>query len=68
MSPLRLRVREARELRGLSQSALAERVGVRRATISDIERGVTGWTGEMLERLADALDVDAAWLIKRTRK
>lgn len=66
MSPLRLRVREAREALGLSVSALAELAGVRRATLSDIEHGKTrGVDFDTLERLAEVLGVHPSWLIVR---
>ena len=69
MTPVRLRLREVRESKGLTQAALSELSGVRRATISDIERGVTtGMDFVTLERLANALGVDAALLIEHTRK
>lgn len=68
MSPLRLRVKEAREARGLSQSALAELADVRRATIIAMEQGrTTAVDFDTLERLADALDVDPSWLVVRER-
>jgi Zn-dependent peptidase ImmA (M78 family)/transcriptional regulator with XRE-family HTH domain len=46
----------ARQARGLTQSALARRVGVAQATISKIEAGVLSTSGEDLARLATALD------------
>jgi transcriptional regulator with XRE-family HTH domain len=68
MSPLYVRVKEAREARGMTQSALAELAGVRRATVHAIESGATtGIDFAVLEALADALDVDPAWLIARTK-
>ena len=69
VSPLRLRVKEAREARGLSQSALSELAGVRRATIIAIEQGTTtGVDFDTLERLAKALEVEPSWLLVRARK
>ena len=39
MTPVVLRLKEWREKRGLTQAQLAEAVGVRQATISDLETG-----------------------------
>ena len=65
MTPIRLRVRELREVRGMTQADLAEASGVRRATISTIESGkVKGIHFAILERLADAIGVDAAVLVE----
>lgn len=53
------RIRMARQSRGLTQSALADRAGLRQADLSDIERG-RGRDGPRyatLRRLAEALDV-----------
>jgi transcriptional regulator with XRE-family HTH domain len=66
MSPLRLRVKELREALGLTQAELAERAGVRRATVNRIENArVTAIDMDVLERLGDALGVDPALLIVR---
>jgi len=58
------RVKELRRLRALSQEELSERSGVGRNTISRIERGETGAHGRTLRRLAEALRVDVAELVK----
>ncbi len=64
MTPITLRVRELREARGWSQAELANRSGVRRATISAIENDqTTGVDFETLEGLARALEVDPGYLI-----
>ena len=69
MSPLRLRVKELREAKGLSQQALGELAGVRQATISEIESGKKQRVDlGILERLASALDVEPGRLIARKRK
>jgi transcriptional regulator with XRE-family HTH domain len=48
----------------MTQQALAERAEIRRATLSAIENGQTkGIDFDTLERLANALAVDAALLI-----
>lgn len=69
MTPVTLRVRELREARGLTQGALAEKAGLRRATVNRIEMGrVKGVDLRTLELLADALGVDAAMLVKHERR
>lgn len=66
---IHLRVKQLREAAGLSQTALAEKAGIRRATIIEIEKGrTTGVDFDVLDRLAVALGVDAAMLIVHTRK
>jgi len=69
MTPLTLRLRELRELKGWSLRELARRAGVRPATISAIETGqTTGIDFATLERLAKVLEVDPGYLIvKRGR-
>ncbi len=64
--PPYLRIRELREARGWSQVELADRAGVRQATISAIERRTTRSVDfAVLEQLADALGVDPGFLIVR---
>lgn len=53
---LRNRLKEARTERGLSQSALAELVGVSRNTISSIETGQFNPTAKLALILCVALD------------
>lgn len=67
MSPLMLRVRELREALGLTQAELAERAGVRRATVNRIENArVTAIDLEVLEKLGDALGVEPGFIIVRS--
>ena len=57
-----------RDARGWSQAQLAEIAGVRQATISELESGGgTSVRFATLERIADALGVDAALLIEHSR-
>ena len=64
MTPLRLRIRELREAKNLSQERLAEMVGVRQATISDHERGKARRIDlDLLEDLAAALGVEPGALL-----
>lgn len=58
------RMKELRKLRALSQQELAQASGVGRATISRIERGETGAHGRTLRKLATALKVDVAELVR----
>ena len=58
------RLKELRRLRAYSQQDLAEAAGIGRNTISRIERGETGAHGRTLRRLAKALRVDVAELVK----
>lgn len=61
-----LRVRELREALGLTQAELAERAGVRRATVNRIENAhVTAIDLEVLEKLGDVLRVEPGFLIVR---
>ncbi|MDQ2667395.1 MAG: helix-turn-helix transcriptional regulator [Gemmatimonadota bacterium] len=66
MTPIRLRVQELREALGWSQRDLAEKAGVRQATVSQAEQG-GGVNLATLEKLANALDVNAAALIVHER-
>jgi transcriptional regulator with XRE-family HTH domain len=55
-------IRKVRQLRGLSQVALAGQAGLRGNSLALIERGQRGVSLESLNALADALDVPAACL------
>lgn len=66
MSPLGLRIREAREAKGWTQAELAQKAGIRRATVNRIEnQRIYTIDLAVLEKLADALGVDPALLIVR---
>jgi transcriptional regulator with XRE-family HTH domain len=68
MSPVLLRIREERKRRGLTQTELAKRVGVRQATISDLERrSIRRLNMTLLERIARVLKVSATDLIAPAR-
>ena len=62
---LKNRLKEARTEKGLSQSALAEMVGVSRNTISSIETGQFNPTAKLALILCIALDKKFEDLIKR---
>jgi len=66
MTPARFRLKELREARGLTQAALANQVGVRQATIADLENGNTRKdTLQLIDRLCTALGVEPGELIVR---
>jgi CheY-like chemotaxis protein/DNA-binding Xre family transcriptional regulator len=55
-------VREWRGRRGISQEELAERAGLHRTYVSDIERGARNVSLESIEKLASALEVSVSTL------
>jgi transcriptional regulator with XRE-family HTH domain len=57
MSPITLRIRELRQAREMTQAQLAERAGVREATISELETGKSRRLLDVLEKIARALNV-----------
>jgi transcriptional regulator with XRE-family HTH domain len=58
-------LQDARQARGLSVSALAERSGVSRAMIAKVERGDAQPTAVLLARLASALGMTLSELVAR---
>ena len=69
MTPLSLRIREVRQVKGWTQAELARRAGIRRATVNRIENArVKAIDLDVLEKLAKALDVDPGYLIVKKRK
>jgi transcriptional regulator with XRE-family HTH domain len=69
MTPTVLRLRALREALGLTQAELAERVGVRRATISDLETGKSGRiTLELVDLVAGVLKVEPGELFEREHR
>jgi transcriptional regulator with XRE-family HTH domain len=58
------RIKHYRNLRGLTQTELAQKAGVQFAAISKYELGtVTNIPWERIERLAAALEIPPGWLI-----
>ena len=69
MTPIWIRLKELREAKGWSQAELARQSGVPQPTISRIEADETRSVNlDNLERLADALGINAAMLIAHERE
>jgi transcriptional regulator with XRE-family HTH domain len=58
-------IKQWRHHRGLTQSRLADRLGMTHGAVSQLERGLVGYTQGTLEALADALQCDPADLLWR---
>lgn len=56
------RLREARELAGLSQAQVAKRLGLHRPAVSEIEAGRRRVSAEEVAVLADLYGVSADWI------
>jgi transcriptional regulator with XRE-family HTH domain len=61
------RVREERKRLGLSQEQLALETDMKRSYLSDLERGVRNPSIKAIERLAQALKVEAWSLLHPTK-
>lgn len=57
------RLREVRELRGLTQNELALRLGFGQSQMNKYENGKSDPTPEVLVRLSNALEVSVDWLL-----
>ncbi len=57
-------IRRLRTERGLSQEAFADLASIHRTYVSDIERGARNPTITIVQRLGDALGVEAADLLR----
>ena len=62
MATIGERLRHARKTKKMTQVELAQRIGVAHSTIVRIERGQAKPTIETVEKLAEALGVQAKWL------
>ena len=58
-------LRELRQEKGLSQEGLAEKAGLHRTYISQIERGIKSRSLRSLEQLAQALGVSMTEVVRR---
>ena len=67
MSPdrklLAMQIKAFRELRKLSQEALADKAGIHRVSLANIERGAKLPTLDTLERLSKALQIALGRLV-----
>ena len=61
-------LRDERKKRGLSMNQVAERSGLSQAMISLVEHDLRNPTLDTLLRIADALELDLAGVIKRASK
>jgi DNA-binding XRE family transcriptional regulator len=59
------RLKEARVLSGLSQAQAADKLGLQRPAISEIEAGKRKVTAEEIIQFADLYKVDTSWLLVR---
>lgn len=57
------RVKEARQLAGLSQGQVAKMMGMHRPTISEIEAGNRRVSADEISRFADIYDVSTGYLL-----
>lgn len=64
-SQFKIRLKELRELRGLSQSDLAARTGLQATAVSHFETGKRSPSFDNLRRLSDALEVSSDYLLGR---
>ena len=60
-----LRLKEARVLSGLSQAQAADKLGLQRPAISEIEGGRRKVSAEELIQFANLYKVDTSWLLLR---
>lgn len=60
------RIREMRKKRGLTQDDLAHALGMKRANISNYERGLANVPSTTLYKLADIFNTSADYLLGRT--
>ena len=63
-----LELQELRKAKGLSQEKLGYQVGLERAYISRMERGISQPTLTVLVELGKALDVSASEIVSRVEK
>ncbi len=55
-------IRGLRQLRNLTQEEVAARAGITQGYYSDVERGAKQPTGDVLDRISDALQLERLWL------
>lgn len=57
------RLERFREIRGLSRTVVAQRLGIARQDLEDVEAGRKPLRKEWVETLRDAFALDPAWLL-----
>jgi len=57
------RIREARRMAGLSQGQVAEMLGLKRPSVSEMEAGNRAVAAEELAKLAETFEVSVSWLL-----
>jgi transcriptional regulator with XRE-family HTH domain len=57
------RLERFREVRGLSQAMVAQRLGIRSEDLKDVEAGKRPLRKEWIESLREAFALDPAWLL-----
>jgi len=60
-------LRALRQARGLSQEELAHRAGIDRTYVSSLERCVYSASIDVVDQLAQVLNVDAAELLEKSK-
>jgi transcriptional regulator with XRE-family HTH domain len=58
-------LRTRRQIAGLSQEDLADQAAIDRTYVSGLERGLRNPSALVLQRLADALDIEVVQLLER---
>nr|WP_310427477.1 helix-turn-helix transcriptional regulator [Chamaesiphon sp. VAR_48_metabat_135_sub] len=58
------RLRQIRQVKGLSQEELADSAGLHRTYVGSVERGERNISIDNIERLAKALEIDIIELLK----
>lgn len=59
------RLRQIRQIKGLSQEELADRAGLHRTYVGSVERSERNVSIDNMERLAIALEVDITELLRK---
>lgn len=62
-APIGARIKNARQMRKLTQEAVAEKLNVSCQHISEIERGLSGLSLSSLIQICKVLDVDADYIL-----
>lgn len=60
------RIQQAREQKNMTQEELAKRAKISRSALANYESGIREPKGEILVRIAEALEVSIDWLLYRT--